>query len=261
MNAIRGLALLLVLMSTMANASEKKLKISCETVSCAEVQYNPKYDKLREVENCRHHHTFVRLEENPCNDQELEVVIKRPLLPNDANTSVEKPSLEHLEYCGSLINGEEPCFILLGVGYLPGEKIEISFKSNSTESDPVNINPNPLTIQSKKDSATISFELVSLEPTIYNENYYNFDTNEKVKFGSLSNGELMSSDFKINKSGAAMYMPAVKGRKGGNSKVLYTRENGDKFAFNIPWGEEFLNHVLGKAKPAIYKFAAIKKCS
>ncbi len=263
MKFLRTLTLLLVTMSSFATAAESNLRISCETFSCYDFNHLDKFQKFRDQRgsDCNsfaHHITVVRLEHIASAEKEFEFVIVRPVMATEHQVRVEKFATKSLLKTAKLTKESLPIYTISSAGFLPGEKIGIIARSKNYQSQPIMFIPNPIIVKSSKDKANITAELATRSPAMYNVRFSGFNEKEKVKFKSVSLGEVMCDIIEVNKGVGAVYSPEAEGAKGGTSKVSYTRPSGEQFTIHFPWGEESVEHHMGMRGPAVLEFLPIK---
>ncbi|GAB4225822.1 MAG: hypothetical protein Tsb0021_01190 [Chlamydiales bacterium] len=133
-------------------------------------------------------------------------------------------------------------------GFLPGEVIQIvAYDGKMRLIGNDYITPLPLEKTSLIDGATISFQLKTTEPEFYFINFEGFGETEIVHMKSESLHETMASSL-TDRFRLVSYSPNVKGHKEGTAKVTFTREDGERIVFEVPWGESLHKYRMGEVE-------------
>ncbi len=106
--------------------------------------------------------------------------------------------------------------------------------------------PNPIPNVYFDQTAYISFEMVSINPTIYTFKINGLDESESLKFLSNSEGEELIIDLKVKDVKEFQYAPEVIHLDRGFSCITVTRisTNEDR-KFKLPWGMHLIPYLEG----------------
>lgn len=125
------------------------------------------------------------------------------------------------------------------LGFLPGEKVILNFKSEDGEFDEqMEFIPNSLHATSTKNKFSIDLELRSVNPTSFIIHFKGIKEGEKLTMVSNSYSETLNHEFIYQER--ISYMPGVIGKKGGTAKLSFTTPSGACVSLDVPWGSELL---------------------
>lgn len=180
------------------------------------------------------YYTLIKFKDWPA-DQTVDIFEER-LIDKDANRKVDKGSMPSIP--------EKGITTAVGaIGYLPGEPTVYTFNSHKKITEQVKIVPYPIFDVSEKDEAKIYVIMNSLKS--YCVELSGFNKDEDLLFDSESYDEKITTTIPfVSDIMPILYRPAVKGKKGGISKISVRRESGEVLKVEIPWGLELCKYLI-----------------
>ncbi len=221
------------------------IRINYKTISPTEIK-QPKYATFEEFFGTDHYLTFVTVQGLPEKGAALHVHINRPLFKGTKMEVIDQdlPHEELMKTKNPLFGGL-PAHIVQGLGFPPGEKIEMYIESGGIRSNTITFYPYPIATKSRIDNAKLSVSFESFAVTLYKLDFENFLSEEEVEFVSESSGEVISYKFVVNpKNCTSLLSPAVVNKTGGLNNVSIKRKNGETLKVVIPWGTESAKWTL-----------------
>lgn len=153
-------------------------------------------------------------------------------------------------------NNLNPTLTISALGYIPGVPVVYIFRNiEKGFREEITLVPNRIFVKSSVDNAQIEATLTLESPVTYNLDLQGFAEKELV-LKSVSYHEVLESKFPISEKALSAYMPGVIGKKGGISRLSFTRPTGEVLKLELPWGVEWLKYFLyydenGKPKSII----------
>ena len=227
------LIILLTIVCTFLHSSEKSMVLTQKTLSPSELA-DAENTKLKDTFGGDYHLTLVSLENIP-EGEKVNFTIKRPLLKKTKFPDIQSRDFSMTDLQKSL--EEIPFFVIQGLGYFPGEEVQLFFAVDGSKSNTLSIIPYPIKSTSTVDNASVSVRFASIEIGQYFLTLDNFKPNEEIEFISESFNEVISNKIVLKSKISIGTMPAVKGKKGGNNKISIKRSNGETMTLVIPWGD------------------------
>ncbi len=140
--------------------------------------------------------------------------------------------------------GVDSTVAVSSLGFTPGVPVTYTFEhSEKALKEEITFVPNRLFVKSSIDNALIEATLTLESPVTYDLDLEGFGK-EELTLKSISYDEVLESKFPINEKSMTMYMPGVIGKKGGISRLSFTRPSGEVLKLELPWGLEWLKYNL-----------------
>lgn len=140
--------------------------------------------------------------------------------------------------------GVDSMAVVSSLGYTPGVPVTYTFEhSEKGLKEEITFVPNRIFVKSSVDNAQIEAKLISESPAMYDLELEGFG-DEALTLRSVSYDEVLESKFPIKEKTISMYLPGVIGKKGGISRLSFTRPSGEVLKLELPWGLEWMKYNL-----------------
>lgn len=145
-----------------------------------------------------------------------------------------------------LINGiKTMTFALHSFGFASGERSKLRcVASDGTLLAETSYIPKPLSTKSKKETFSVSAELLSFAPTSYLIKIEGVAEEEKLSVLTTSGKEVVEKDFVFSSKDAPVVFPGVQGKKGGKATIKITRESGDSANLALKWDSAITKDLI-----------------
>ncbi|MGE0198150.1 MAG: hypothetical protein AB7H48_01555 [Parachlamydiales bacterium] len=237
-------------------AQAESFRLSYETISASEIEKNPKYQSLKQIDP-GHHQTIIRIYSLP-EGENYTLKWERPLfIKKDHHHECSKEVFTRLK---EFLSDENLLFVTSSRGFVPGETVTWSLETadGTHKTEKISFIPNPIIQEIPLGGAKLRVELVGLRPTYY-EIYLDGVPNETLTLKSRSSGEIIDQDFYYTKGSCMAISPDVIGKSGGFCDLALIRSTGGQFKLRLPWGEEALEHIFGEQDPITPEFTPISE--
>lgn len=146
------------------------------------------------------------------------------------------------------INGKKFLFYSLpSSGFAYGEKVKYRFElSDGTLLAEANYIPKPIRLASQEGTFFLEAVLVEMKPTTYCFYFNGLNENESLHLSSISDPEVIESDFMYHLNDATLFLPGVFGKNGGKAAVKIIRQSGDTIVCSLPWGADIIQELLNE---------------
>jgi hypothetical protein len=198
-----------------------------------------------------HYKTLINLKDMPAG-LKFTVINDRKLVNALGQETVKGFTRDDLTKVRST-NGEMvPCFVISGKGFLPGERVTVKFACEDGTVSSVDVVPYPLYDRNEKGDVIFHAELKNTAPAGYEITADGLNEGEELEFLTTAGKSKETFKVKYQEGKGIAYLPSIKkGGLSGTSHLVITRENGEQFNFDLPWGTEFSKYSKGKIKPGV----------
>jgi len=144
-----------------------------------------------------------------------------------------------------MINGSPSghLFLLSGRGFLPGERIQLRFATAEGDfSQESSLIPNPLLVKNKAETIVMEAELIEVDPALYSVTFPGLPQREQLTVHAVFNN-MCTAPYKHQASEVLSFSPNAEGRTGGESELIITRKQGQRFRMSLPWGTRFYHYI------------------
>lgn len=197
-----------------------------------------------------HYKTLINMSEMPAGVK-FSVINDRELIGALGTETVTSFTREDLTSIRSATGELIPCFVISGKGFLPGETVAVKFKAEDGTVSSINVCPYPLYDRNEKGDAFIHVELKKMQPVVYELVGEGLKDGEELEFTTIAGKATETFKIKYREGKPMSYLPNIKKGLSGNSHLVITRENGEKFDLYLPWGNHLSKYAKGKVKPGV----------
>lgn len=245
---MRKFLLLLAFCASALNLSA--FDMNFKTFNSKTIKASDELKGLNEIDS-GHYKTLINMKDMPAGVK-FSVVNDRKLISSLGQETVTSFSREQLTTVRSVTGEQVPCFVVSGKGFLPGERVTLKFTAEDGTISSVNFVPYPIYDRTDSGEAIMHAELVSLQPAGYEFTGVGLKDGEELEFSTVAGKAKETFKVKYQEGKGIAYLPSIKkGGLSGTSHLVITRENGEKFDFNLPWGTQLSKYSKGKIKPGV----------
>lgn len=224
-------------------------QMNLKTIDPQSIRENKEYKGLDKVDK-GHFKTLINMSNMP-SGKPYTVINDRPVIKSRNIVTVESFTKEDLTIAHMPDGKVAPCFVVSGKGFLPGERMRVSFQCEGEEPSTITLHPNPLYDWNDNCDALIVADLINMKPTVYELTAKGLKNGEKLEFINLVGRSEDVLHVTYDESKPMRFIPNVKKAFGGTSHLTIVRENGEVFELYLPFGMELSRHAKGKAQPKI----------
>lgn len=190
---------------------------------------------------------FIHLPGFP-REKNLTFSLFRPILKRTSRPSFEESfQIRKDGIIEGLQSTSHPYIVVLGMGFLPGERITASIRTkDGSIHEEVSFIPQPMRAESRDGKLSLEVELLFSPITTYRIYVKGIEEGEEYTFESRSGGEVIKEKRIFKAEDTITSLPGVIGKRGGNGTVFITNKNGSEVSIKMPWGEELVSYSQGK---------------
>lgn len=198
-----------------------------------------------------HYKTLINMKDMPAG-LKFTVINDRKLINALGHETVSSFTRDDLTKIRSATGELVPCFVVSGKGFLPGERVTLKFACEDGTTSTVSVVPYPLYDRNEKGDVVIHAELKNMQPAGYEITGAGLKDGEELEFTTTAGKSKETFKVKYQEGKGIAYLPNIKkGGLSGTSHLVISRENGEKFDFDLPWGTQFAKFTKGKVKPGV----------
>lgn len=242
--------LALVAISCAASLNLAAFEMDYKTFNSKTIKSSDELKGLNEIDS-GHYKTLINLKDMPAG-LKFTVINDRKLVNALGQETVVGFTRDDLTKIRSTTGEMIPCFVISGKGFLPGERVTVKFACEDGTVSSVDVVPYPLYDRNEKGDVIFHAELKNMKPVGYEITGAGLKDGEELEFSTVAGKTKESFKVKYEEGKGIAYLPNIKkGGLSGTSHLVITRENGEKFDFNLPWGTQLSKYSKGKVKPGV----------
>ncbi|CCB87827.1 protein-tyrosine phosphatase family protein [Simkania negevensis] len=249
--------LFFTILTSILRAGQNDWEVELVTLSAETISLSSKYQALN-TKDPGFHKTIIRITNLP-DAKTYFMRWNRSFF--SSSEQHQKFSKKDLFHAAETLGENVAVLVISSRGFLPGEKVYYTLETVGTESKSLQFSfiPQPIVKEVRNGKSKLIGELILLEPARYELDLEGVSSFEKLKLLSRSSEESIEREFVYTKPMRIGITPGVIGKNGGVCNLSLTRQKGDYFTLQLPWGDELLGHLSGETLPTTSSFSPIHR--